>query len=87
VRIPSVAIRQFWQAYRQLPREVRKQATAAYRVWQQDSFHPSLHFKKVGADLWSVRVGRSHRALGRFDGDTLVWIWIGDHDDYDLLIR
>ena len=57
------------------------------RRWQQDAFHPSLHFKKVGSDLWSVRVGRSHRAIGRFDGDTLVWVWIGDHDDYDLLIR
>jgi hypothetical protein len=44
-------------------------------------------FKKVGNDLWSVRVGRSHRAIGRFDGDTLVRIWIGDHDDDDLLVR
>jgi hypothetical protein len=33
-----------------MPRDVRKQATAAYRVWQQDAFHPALHFKKVGAD-------------------------------------
>ncbi len=87
MRIPSVAIRRFWQSCRQLPRDVRKQASAAYRVWHQDAFHPSLHFKKVASDLWSVRVARSHRALGRFDGDTLVWIWIGGHDDYDLLIR
>lgn len=83
--IPSVAIRRFWQAFRQLPRDTRKQATAAYRVWQQEALHPSLHFKKVGSDLWSVRVGRSHRALGRFHGDTLVRIWIGDHDDSILL--
>jgi len=40
VRIPSVAIGRFWQAYRQLPRDVRKQATVAYRLWQQDAFHP-----------------------------------------------
>jgi hypothetical protein len=59
VRIPSVAIGRFWQAYRQLPRDVRKLATVAYRLWHQDAFHPSLHFKKVGSDLWSVRVGRS----------------------------
>ncbi len=64
MRIPSVAIRRFWQSYRQLPRDVRKQATAAYRVWQQVAFHPSLHFKKVASDLWSVRVGRSHRGTG-----------------------
>jgi hypothetical protein len=87
VTIPSVASRRFWQAFRAMPREVRKQATAAYRLWQRDAFHPSLHFKKVGPDLWSVRVGIHHRALGRFEGDLLVWIWIGTHADYEVLLR
>ena len=48
MRIPSVASQEFWRAYRRLPRDVRKAATRAYRIWQQDAFHPSLHFKKVG---------------------------------------
>jgi hypothetical protein len=48
-------------------------------MWQQDAFHPSLHFKKVGGDTWSVRVGIHHRALGRFQSDRLVWMWIGTH--------
>lgn len=87
MRIQSVASRRFWQAFRRLPRDVRKHATSAYRVWQQDAFHPSLHFKKVGADLWSARVGLAHRALGQFDGDVLVWTWIGSHADYDQLLR
>lgn len=87
MRIQSVANRRFWQAFRGLPRDVRKQATAAYRVWQRDAFHPSLHFKKVAPDLWSVRVGLAHRALGQFDGDLLVWTWIGNHADYDRLLR
>ena len=87
MRIPSVASRRFWQAYRNLPRDIRKQATAAYRSWQSDAFHPSLHFKKVGNDLWSVRIGRDYRALGRFEGDMLVWIWIGSHAEYDQVIR
>ena len=86
MRIPSVASREFWRAYRQLPRDVRKAATQAYRLWQQDAFHPSLHFKKVGA-FWSARVGIHFRALSVKDnqGD-LVWFWIGNHADYDRLI-
>jgi plasmid maintenance system killer protein len=87
VTIPSVASRRFWQAFRSLPREIRKQATAAYRLWQHDAFHPSLHFKKVGPDLWSVRVGMQYRALARFEGNVLVWTWIGTHADYDQLLR
>ena len=86
MRIPRVASREFWRAYRQLPRDVRKAATQAYRLWQQDAFHPSLHFKKVGADLWSVRVGIHHRAVGTFHGDRIVWSWIGTHADYDTLL-
>lgn len=87
MRIPSVASRRFWRSFRELPRDVRKQAALAYEVWQCDAFHPSLHFKKVGPDLWSVRVGLTHRALGQFDGGSLVWIWIGTHGEYDRLLR
>ena len=87
MRVPSVASRDFWRAYRQLPRDVRHAARKAYRMWQQDAFHPGLHFKKVGGDTWSVRVGIHHRALGRFESDRLVWMWIGTHADYDAMLR
>jgi len=86
VRIPSVASRDFWRLYRRLPRDVRRLAARAYKVWQQDPFHPSLHFKKVSDDLWSVRVGAHHRALGRFHDHRLVWSWIGTHADYDRML-
>jgi len=68
-------------------RQATKQATAAYRTWQSDAFPPSLLIKNVGDDLWSVRIGRAQRALGRFEGDRLVWIWIGSHAEYDHVIR
>ena len=87
MRIPSVASRHFWQAFRLLPRDVRKQATAAYGIWHQDAFHPSLHFKKVGPSVWSVRVGLAYRAIGQFEGDLLVWTWIGTHAEYDRFLR
>ena len=85
--IPSVASRWFWRAFRSLPRDVRKQATAAYHLWQHDAFHPSLHFKKVGPNVWSVRVGLQRRAPARFDDNVLVWTWIGTHTEYDQLLR
>jgi len=45
-----------------------------------DADHPSLHFKKVGP-YRSVRVGIAYRALGIEDRDTIVWFWIGNHDE------
>ena len=86
MRIPSVASRDFWRLYRRLPRDVRRLSAKSYKVWQQDPFHPSLHFKTVGDDLWSVRVGAHHRALGRFHDHRLVWTWIGTHADYDRML-
>ena len=47
-------------------------------------FCASLHFKKVGADNWSVRIGLNYRAIGKFSKDgAFLWEWIGSHADYD----
>jgi len=49
-----------------------------------DPFHPSLHFKKVTGDNWSIRLGLRYRALGKFTNDGMfLWEWIGSHADYD----
>ena len=60
-----------------------------YALLKTTPSHPSLHFKKVkGRDgLWSVRVGRSYRALAVEVPDGLQWFWIGTHADYDNMIR
>lgn len=54
-----------------LPFGVRTLADKNFALLKRDPKHPSLHFKRVRGDLWSVRVGRSYRALaiegaGRF---------------------
>ncbi len=49
--------------------------------------HPSLHFKKIGGSKWSVRIGIYYRTIGKFEGDSFVWDWIGTHADYDRLVR
>lgn len=81
----SAASPRFWAAYNALPSETQERARKAYRLWQQDHFHPSLHFKKVGP-LWSARVDGSFRALADVRGDTAYWLWIGTHADYEKLI-
>jgi hypothetical protein len=59
----SWATADFWQAYAELSPEMQEQARKAYQLWQENAFHPSLHFKKVGKNLWSVRVSAGYRAL------------------------
>ena len=35
--------------------------------------------------IYSVRIGLSYRAVGLYEGDTIIWYWIGSHADYDHL--
>ncbi len=75
----------FWDAYRNLPADVRNRADRAFRLLKANPSHPALHFKKVGR-FRSVRVGRRYRALAVEEGDDLHWFWIGSHADYDNLL-
>lgn len=81
----SAVLPSFWVEYRQLNDNVRESARKAYRLWVNNPFHPSLHFKCINSqeDIWSVRVTRGYRALGVLEGDTVTWFWIGSHDDYE----
>jgi hypothetical protein len=54
----SFATADFWKTYAELSPEMQGQARKAYQLWQENSLHPSLHFKKVGKNLWSAREGR-----------------------------
>ncbi|HTB62263.1 MAG TPA: hypothetical protein VK737_01635 [Opitutales bacterium] len=74
----------FWKQYHALPESVRPLARKTYQRWLQNSFHPSLRFKKIKGELWSIRIGEHYRAIGYFlDAETFVWIWIGTHEDYN----
>ena len=75
----------FRTLYDALPAEVRSVADKNYALLKQDPRHPSLHFKRIG-DLWSVRAGIHHRALGIDVPGGIQWFWIGTHADYDRLI-
>jgi hypothetical protein len=84
----SRTTRRFRDLLAALPVRVRQQAREAYRLFEQDSAHPGLHFKRVHADppIYSARVGIGYRAACVLDGDTVVWFWIGSHADYDKLL-
>jgi mRNA-degrading endonuclease RelE of RelBE toxin-antitoxin system len=80
----------FRKLLRELPKEVRHQARAAYRQFERDPYHPSLQFKPVNSKktLYSARIGKYYRAIGsREKDDLIVWGWIGTHADYDNLLK
>ena len=78
----STAFRKQFEA---LPPNVRTQARKQFRLWLEDHWHPSLHFKRVGP-YWSARVDRDHRALGVESDGMIIWFFIGRHDAYERKI-
>lgn len=75
----------FWSRYGDLSKEIRALADKSFELLKVNSRHPSLQLKKVGG-FWSVRVGLAFRALAVKDGDDLIWVWIGSHDEYEKII-
>lgn len=78
----------FWNAYANLPNEVKRRARKAYQLFEENPRHPSLRLKKVhtAQPIYSVRITRDYRALGVRDGEAIVWFWIGSHTDYERLL-
>ena len=76
----------FWEAYKKLTPELQEQADKQFELLKQNPRHPSLQLKKIGR-IWSARVSLAVRALAVDDGDIMVWFWIGEHREYERLIR
>lgn len=85
----SIATPQFWKLYFALPWQIQRRARQAYLQWRHDPRHPSLHFKRVSEQkpLFSARVSDDYRVLGLLKGDTMVWFWIGKHEEYERIIK
>jgi len=81
----SATLPSFWKAYRSLDSRIKLRARKAFRLWAENPFHPSLHFKCVNTEesVWSVRITLGYRALGILEDDTVTWFWVGSHDDYE----
>jgi hypothetical protein len=85
----SQATPRFWRSYAHLPYGLQQRARKAYRLWRADPGHPSLQFKRVDDQepIFSERITDNFRALGLLEGDTVIWYWIGSHDEYERLIK
>jgi hypothetical protein len=86
--VNSVATRRFWDLLHALPENIQELAVKNYQLWRVNPHHPSLHFRRLqgSADRFTVRVGDHYRALGLLKEDTMIWVWIGTHADYDRLV-
>jgi len=82
----SWATSKFWDAFAELPSDVQGRARRNFQLWLLDQRHPSLHFNRV-VKFWSVRIDRNFRALAIGKDGDFFWIWIGDHKEYDRLIK
>lgn len=79
----------FRKSYASLPLSIRQQARRAYRLFKENPNHPSLHFKRVHTVLpvYSARVNLDYRVLGVLREDTIIWFWIGSHDEYERILK
>ncbi|MDE2383043.1 MAG: hypothetical protein KGO53_00375 [Alphaproteobacteria bacterium] len=77
----------FWQQYEALPASIRRLADKNFALLTENPSHPSLRFKNIKEDVWSVRVGLNHRALAFREDAAFTWFWIGTHAEYDKLLR
>jgi hypothetical protein len=79
----------FWKLYNDLSLDLQRKANKAYRLWRANPSAHGLDFKRVSESdpLYSVRIGRDHRAVGLLEGDTIFWFFIGSHDEYDRVLR
>jgi hypothetical protein len=84
----SRTTRRFRRAFSRLPESVKERAREAYRRFVENPNHPGLRFKRIHSTepIYAVRVTKDYRALGLREDDTMIWFWIGSHDDYDDLI-
>ena len=85
----SVTTEKFRLLFGSAPSDRQRRIKDAYRLWKENSGHPSLRFKKVHSHLpiYSVRVDLDWRAVGILQGDTVVWFWVGPHPQYEALLK
>lgn len=85
----SVTTEAFRRCYAAASAQKQAQIKRAYKLWQENPAHPSLRFKKVHdtEPIYSARVDLDWRALGVMEGDTVVWFWVGAHDEYTQLLK
>ena len=80
--------KKFRETFRLLPDHIQRKARESYRLFKQNPYHKSLHYKQVHPikPIYSVRVGLGYRAVGIKRDQHMLWFWIGSHEEYNKLI-
>ncbi len=75
--------------YRELPLEVRQIAKKQYKLFKENPYHSSLHFKRVHSNkpIFSARITLNYRTIGILNDNIIIWFWIGSHDEYERIIK
>lgn len=83
----SKLTKQFRKRFARLPPDIQDQARASYQLFRMNPNYPSLHFKRIDPQepIYSVRIGLHYRAVGVWEGDTILWYFIGTHEEYNHL--
>jgi hypothetical protein len=42
---------------------------------------------RTSRPIYSVRIGLEYRAIGVREGDTMIWLRIGSHAEYDRRVK
>jgi len=79
----------FKKFFSKLPLEIQNIAKNKFKLWIENPFHISLHFKCVNAseNIWSIRINKNYRAIGIKYDSTIIWYWIGNHKNYEKKIK
>ena len=78
----------FWHCFENLPVNIQTIAKRNFELLKLDAAHPSLQLKRIHSKgYYSVRVNLNYRALGLSIDEGILWFWIGNHSDYDVLLR
>ena len=85
----SVTSTKFRKCLEKLPSRIQTKARSAYHLWLENPYHPGLQYKQIHSihPIYAVRVSLSYRALGILEEDTMVWFWIGSHEEYNSMIK
>lgn len=85
----SVTTRSFREQFARLPQHIQDQVREAYKLFLQDPFHNSLHFKRVNQiePVYSARVTLDYRAVCLLENGTANWFWVGKHSEYDKFLK
>ena len=78
----------FKKLYEKLPEFVKENAKKSYKSWLKNPYNSQIKFENIYKNYWSASIGYSYRAIGKMiESDTVLWFWIGSHEDYNHLIK